>query len=155
MAAQPPVLEFVLRITADLEPPVEQGTWDGQRRRIVPINGGRVEGPRFKGRILPGGADWQTLSTTDGLSRLEARYVLQHEDGTVVGVTNRGVRRGPAEVMARLAAGERVEPAAYYFRASPEFDAPPGPHRWLSESTFVCAGARWPDAVELDIWRVL
>ena len=28
-----PHLEFALRITAALEPPIEQGTWDGQRRR--------------------------------------------------------------------------------------------------------------------------
>ena len=150
-----PGLEFELRITAALEPPIEQGTWDGQRRRIVPVNGGTVEGPRFKGLIMPGGADWQTLSTTDGLTGLHARYTLRHDDGSVVGVINRGVRRGPAEVMAKLAAGERVNPAAYYFRASPEFETPPGPHRWLSESTFVCVGKRWPDAVELDIYRVL
>lgn len=152
--SQAPELEFALRITAALETPIEQGTWDGQRRRIVPVNGGTVEGPRFKGVIVPGGADWQSLSATDGLTSLHARYTLRHEDGTIVGVINRGVRRGPAEVMAKLAAGERVDPGAYYFRASPEFEAPPGPHRWLSESTFVCVGKRWPDAVELDIWRV-
>jgi hypothetical protein len=28
-------------------------------RRIIGIRGGRVEGPKRKGRILPGGADWQ------------------------------------------------------------------------------------------------
>ena len=151
----PPGLEFAFRVTAALEPPIEQGTWEGLRRRIVPINGGTVEGPRFKGRILPGGADWQTLSTDDGLSRLAARYAIQHEDGTVIAVTNRGLRRGPPEVMAKLAAGERIDPSAYYFRASPEFEAPPGPHRWLSESTFVCVGKRWPDAVELEMWRVV
>ena len=152
---QPPGLEFAFRITADLEPPIEQGTWEAQRRRIVPINGGKVEGERFTGLILPGGADWQTLSTEDGLSRLEARYAIQHDDGTVVAVTNRGLRRGPPEVMARLAAGERVDPAEYYFRSCPEFEAPPGPHRWLSESLFLCVGKRWPDRVELEIWRVV
>lgn len=152
--SEAPGLEFELRLTAALEPPIEQGTWDGQRRRIVPVNGGTVDGPRFKGVIMPGGADWQTLGATDGLTTLHARYTLRHEDGTIVGVINRGVRRGPAEVMARLAAGERVDPSAYYFRASPEFEAPPGPHRWLSESTFVCVGKRWPNKVELDIWRV-
>lgn len=151
----PPELEFAFKVVAALEPPIEQGTWDGLRRRIVPINGGTVEGPRFKGKIAPGGADWQTLAASDGLSALDARYTLQHEDGTIVGVVNRGVRRGPPEVMARLAAGEWVDPVAYYFRASPMFDAPPGPHRWLSESTFVCVGKRWPDSVELEMWRVL
>jgi hypothetical protein len=150
-----PGLIFELRITAALSAPIEQGTWDGLRRRIVPIVAGAVEGPRFKGRILPGGADWQTLRTDDGLTQAYARYSLEHEDGTVVGVTNPGIRRGPSEVMAKLAAGETVDPSAYYFRTSPQFEAPPGPHRWLAENTFVCVGKRWPASVELDVYRVL
>jgi hypothetical protein len=151
----PPGLALEFSIRATLGPPIEQGTWDGLRRRIVPILAGTVEGPRFRGRILPGGADWQALREADGLTQVYARYSLQHEDGTIVGVINPGVRRGPAEVMARLAAGETVDPSAYYFRASPQFEAPPGPHRWLAESTFVCVGKRWPASVELDIHRVL
>ncbi len=150
-----PGLEFELRATVTLGPVIEQGTWDGLRRRIVPITGGTVEGPRFTGKVLPGGADWQSLGAADGLTQIYARYTLQHDDGTLVGVINPGVRRGPADVMARLAAGETVDPAAYYFRASPQFEVRPGPHRWLAENTFVCVGKRWPASVELDVYRVL
>jgi hypothetical protein len=117
--------------------------------------GGQVEGPRFKGVILPGGADWQALRIGDGNTQLCARYTLRHEDGTLVSVINTGVRRGPAEVMARLAAGERVDPSLYYFRASPQFDVQPGPHGWLMENTFVCTGRRWPQSVGLDVYQVL
>lgn len=145
-----PGLELEFRVTATLGPVIEQGTWDGLRRRIVPITGGTVDGSRFKGRVLTGGADWQTLSTADGLTQIYARYTLQHDDGAIISVINPGIRRGPADVMARLAAGEVVDPAAYYFRASPQFEAPPGPHRWLAENTFVCVGKRWPTSVELD-----
>ena len=63
--------------------------------------------------------------------------------------------RGPPEVMARLAAGERVDPASYYFRASPQFEVQPGPHDWLARNVFLCTGKRWPDAVHLDIFKVL
>ncbi len=72
-----------------------------------------------------------------------------------MGVINPGVRRGPPDVMGRLAAGEMVDPSSYYFRATPQFEVAPGPHRWLSENAFVCAGMRWPDAVEIDVYRVL
>ena len=65
------------------------------------------------------------------------------------------MRRGPAEVLSKLAAGEKVDPSLYYFRASPQFDVQPGPHGWLMENTFVCAGKRWPQSVELDIYQVL
>ena len=150
-----PGLEFVFRLVATLDAPLEQGTYDGQRKRIVPITGGTVDGPRFKGVVLNGGADWQTLRVSDGNTQIYARYTLKHEDGTLVSVINPGVRRGPAEVMARLAAGEVVDPTLYYFRASPQFEVKPGPHGWLMENTFVCVGKRWPDSVELDYYRVL
>lgn len=150
-----PGLEFVFRATVSLGAPLEQGVYDGGRKRIIPILSGTVEGPRFKGVVLPGGADWQSLRTTDGNTQIYARYTLKHDDGTIVSVVNPGVRRGPAEVMARLAAGETVDPALYYFRASPQFDVQPGPHGWLMENTFVCVGKRWPDAVDLDFYRVL
>ena len=150
-----PALEFVFRIVTTLGPPLDQGTYDGHRRRIIPILGGAVEGPGFKGLVLEGGADWQSVRTEDGVATIHALSTLQHEDGTVVSMINRGVRRGPPEVMAMLAAGERVDPTAYYFRSSPQFEVQPGPHGWLAQNLFLCVGARWPEAVHLDIFKVL
>ena len=150
-----PALELAFRMSVTLGPPIEQGAYDNQRHRIIPILSGVIEGPRFSGRVFPGGADWQTVQVSDGTARIYARYTLQHDDGTIVSVINPGVRRGPAEVLARVGAGETVDPALYYFRTSPQFETSPGPHRWLMENTFVCVGARWPQAVALDIYRVL
>ena len=153
--AMAPELEFEFRMRVQVGAPLEQGTWDGERRRVIPIVGGTFEGPRFSGVVLPGGADWQSVRVSDGLARLEARYMLRHDDGTLVTVFNRGIRRGPPEVMARLAAGEVVDPSLYYFRATPQFEVQDGPHRWLAENVFVCQGQRRPDLVELEIFRVL
>ncbi len=150
-----PGLEFVFSATVTLGAILEQGTYDGARRRIVPITGGTVEGPRFKGVVLPGGADWQSLRVGDGNTQIYARYTLRHDDGTIVSIVNPGVRRGPPDVMAKLAAGQVVDPASYYFRASPQFDVQPGPHGWLMENTFVCVGKRWPASVALDFYLVL
>jgi hypothetical protein len=150
-----PELDFVFRMTVTVDTPLELGVYDNQRKRIVPITGGVVEGPRFTGIVLPGGADWQALRVGDGNTQVYARYTLRHEDGTLVSVVNAGVRRGPAEVLAKLAAGEMVDPSLYYFRASPQFDVQPGPHGWVMENTFVCVGKRWPQSVELDIYQVL
>ena len=150
-----PRLEFEFRIRATLGAPIEQGIWEERRRRIIPILGGTVAGARFNGLVLPGGADWQTIRLGDGAAQIFARYTLQHEDGAVVGVINPGVRRGPPEVMARLAGGEVVDPSSYYFRTTPQFEAPPGPHQWLADNAFVCVGKRWPEAVEIDVYRVL
>ncbi len=56
--------------------------------------------------------------------------------------------------MPRLAAGERVDPALYYFRASPRFTVFPDSAPLADENTFVCVGNRWPDSVEMEMWAV-
>jgi hypothetical protein len=151
----PPALEFEFRMRVQIGAPLDQGTWDGERRRIMPIVGGTFAGPRFSGTVLPGVADWQ-LVQRDRRRRpprraLHAAARRRH----LVTVLNRGVRRGPPEVMARLAAGEAIEPSLYYFRTTPRFEVQGGPHRWLADNVFVCQGQRWPDVVELEIFRVL
>lgn len=137
-------LAFEARITVGA--PLEVGDTLRGRRRVIPITGGKFEGPRIRGRVLPGGSDWQFVRP-DGLAELEARYVLEADDGTLITVFNRALRHGPEEVMNRLAAGEQVEPGSYYFRTSFIFDAPEGIHDWLNRSIFIGAAERYPDCV--------
>ena len=80
-------------------------------RRVVNILGGWFRGERLAGRVRPGGADWQTVGD-DGAARLDARYTLETDGGALVQVTSQGLRHGPPEVLARLAAGEAVDPGA-------------------------------------------
>ncbi|MDB5439042.1 MAG: hypothetical protein JWM33_1469 [Caulobacteraceae bacterium] len=149
----PPGLTFAFAAHVQLGPIQEFGVVESVKRRFIPIVGGRFEGPNISGEVLPGGGDWQGIGE-GGLTQVLARYSLKAKDGTVIGITNPGVRRGPAEVIAKLAAGEMVDPSLYYFRASPVFEVAPGPHRWLAENTFVCVGKRWPTEVELEIFQV-
>ena len=57
---------------------------------------------------------------SDGVTILEARYVLRTSDGAVV--NNVGLRRDPPDAMARLARGEAVDPALIYFRTAFRFE---------------------------------
>lgn len=145
--------EFLCRIRVALEPARELGETPLGRRRIVAIAGGEFEGPRFSGRVLPGGADWQ-LVRADGVAYLDARYTLQTHDGALVYVRNRGYRHGPPEVMARLARGEPVEPGAYYQRATPWFETAAPSYAWLNRSVCVATGWREPQAVVQDFYLV-
>jgi hypothetical protein len=148
-----PELEFVFEARVKVDPPMILGEASGVQRRIVPILGGQVEGPRFRGKVLPFGADWQAVRG-DGLTQVLARYVIQAEDGTLISVVNQGVRRASPETIRRLLAGEPVDPALVYFRAVPTFEVDPGPHGWLAENVFVTAGKRRPDAVEIRFYLV-
>jgi Protein of unknown function (DUF3237) len=149
----PPPLEWVFSAKVTLAPPVERGTVDGQRKRFIAITGGEVTGPKLTGVVLPGGGDWQSIHA-DGLTELDARYSLKANDGTVIAVTNPGVRVASPEVIKRIAAGEDVDPALYYFRTTPRFDVADGPHEWLRRSAFVARGIRKPDHVLIEFFRV-
>lgn len=153
MAPRVPSLEFVCQADVRVAEPLELGQVSGRRKRVIPILGGEVSGPRLTAEVLAGGADWQAIGS-DGVTEVLARYTLRAEDGALISVTNRGVRRGPPEVMRRLVAGETVDPALYYFRATPVFEVGAGPHQWLMQSVFVCTGARWPDRVVLHFFVV-
>jgi hypothetical protein len=148
-----PRLEPLMDLTVNLAPPWLVGTVTTGERRIVPIAGGRFEGARLRGEILPGGADWQ-IAATDGTAMLEARYTLKTEDGALIYVRNVGVRHGPAEVLAAIARGEEVDPSKYYFRASPVFETGAERYAWLNRLVAVCSGVRTRDAVLLNFYAV-
>ena len=148
-----PSLELAFEARVRVDPPLTLGEAGGRKRRIVPIVGGRVEGPRLSGEILAGGADWQAIRP-DGVTEVLARYVIRADDGAMISVVNQGIRRASEPVIRRLLAGEAVDPALVYFRAAPTFEVGAGPHSWLTESLFVSAGVRRPDSVEIRFYIV-
>jgi Protein of unknown function (DUF3237) len=148
-----PVLAPVFTATVFVGLPQEKGIIDGKRTRFIPITGGTVSGPRLTGKILIGGGDWQAIHA-DGLTEILARYTMQAVDGTMIGIVNPGVRVANPDVVQRLAAGELVDPALYYFRTSPVFEVAAGSHDWLRRKVFVGHGTRRPDSVELAIYQV-
>jgi hypothetical protein len=151
--APAPSLEFAFSVKATLAAPVELGEVSGGRRRFIAITGGTVDGPMLKGTVLASGGDWQSIMP-GGLTKVEARYFLKATDGTVIEVTNPGVRVASAEVTEKLAKGEKVDPSAYYFRTTPHFDVKAGAHEWMGRSAFVARGVRMPDHVMIDFYLV-
>jgi hypothetical protein len=149
-----PGLEFIYEAEGALDAPIAIGEAPDGTRRVIPIvGGGRVEGPRIRGALLGNAADWQ-LTRPDGVTVADAMYALKTDDGTIIQIRNRGLRHGPPDVMARLGAGETVDPAEYYFRTVPEFIAPVGRYDWLNRSIFICSGARFARSIKLWVWRV-
>ena len=143
-----PGLTFVFEARVQVGAPVAVGGG-----RMIPIIGGTFEGAQMRGVVLAGGADWQRIRP-DGVVELEARYVIETDSGVRIGVTNRGYRHGPKEVLERLARGEAVAPSEYYFRALPTFDVESGPLDWMTRTLFICTGERHPALVVIRVWAV-
>ncbi len=151
-----PKLEFVFEISVQVTPGKIQEVGETGKgiRRIVPITGGTFEGPNIKGIIVAGGYDWQLLRS-DHVSEIEARYILQTDDGALITIVNKGLRHGPAEVMKRIALGEAVNADEYYFRSIPVFETGAQQYHWLMKNIFIATGIRKPDKVLIQVWKIL
>jgi hypothetical protein len=148
-----PGLDFVFGLKARLGELVVIGETPEGLRRMIPIVDGTFDGPNVHGTVLGGGADWQFVRN-DRVTVAEATYLLRTADGVPIQVRNRGFRHGPAEVIQRLADGDEVDPAEYYFRTTPTFLVAPGPYDWLNRDVFVATGARHARSIELWFYRV-
>lgn len=146
--------EFLFDLHILAAAPVELGPATGATRRVVAITGGRFEGPKLKGRVLPGGADWIT-ALADGSMLLDVRLMLETDDGARLGMAYTGMRRGPPEVLARLARGEAVDPALYYFRTAGRFETAAEPYRWLADHIILATGRRLPEGPVYQVYRLL
>src|ERR1700686_2626402 len=100
-----PQLEFIFAAHVTVDPVLNLGDVGKGGRRIVPITGGDFSGPDIRGKVLPGGADWQGFPN-GRKADLEARYTLRTDDGALIYVRSHALRHGPPSVIAALAAGQ-------------------------------------------------
>jgi hypothetical protein len=152
-ALAPPTLRHVCDLYVDLDPIKELGPGQAGQRRIIPIIGGRVEGPALNGRILNVGADWQTI-WANGVAELVARYAFETDDGAVIEIRNYGYRHGPAEVVAALARGEEVDPATYYMRTTAQLETGDPRYDWVNKTMFAGVGARLAGQVVISLYAL-
>jgi len=151
--SEPPALKFVMRLSVEVAAPMELGEIDGVKKRVIPIAGGSFEGPNIKGKVIPGGADWQ-YTRPDGVAVLEARYTLRTDGGSLISVVNRGFRHGVPGLAAMIASGRKVPRSEYYFVTSPVFEASDEGLAWLTKAVFVGEAERQADRVVVDVWQV-
>ena len=123
-------------------------------RRIGLVAGGMFVGPKLRGKVLPGGADWIVVRP-DGVTTLDVRLVLETDDGAAVGMTYRGLRHGPADVIDKVNRGEPVDPSTYYFRTAVAFETAAVKYAWLNSAIFVGTGDRKPSGPVYGVFEVL
>lgn len=148
-----PTLRHVADLTVELGPLRELGAGRGGQRRIIPIVGGRVEGPEINGKILNVGADWQTVHD-GGVAFLDTRYAMETDDGAVIEIINQGFRHGPADVLAALARGDDVPADAYYMRTAARLETGDPRYAWVNKTMFVGTGTRQASSVVVSLFAV-
>ena len=143
----------IFTIHAELAPMLHFGRTPYGERRVIGILGGMVRGPKLNGRVLPGGADWQIVRG-DGAADIQARYTIESEAGARILVSSDGLRYGPPAVLERLARGDNVDPALYYFRTVMRFETADPSVDWLNRILALARGQREANAVRLDVYEV-
>jgi hypothetical protein len=146
--------EPIFCVRAELADILHLGKTPYGERRVINILGGRVEGPKLSGTILPGGADWQVIRA-DGAAHIEARYTIRADGGGDILVSSEGIRHGPPEVLAALMRGDNVDPSLYYFRTVMRFETGAPGLDWLNRILALARGKRDKNAVILDVYEVL
>src|SRR5213593_5011712 len=132
---------LLMMLQVFVSPPQKLGAVPHGTRIIAPITSGSFEGPRLRGKVLPGGGDW-TLLRADGVLELDLRITLETDDGALINMSSFGFRHGPPEVLAALARGESVDPSKYYFRTAPRFETSAAQYGFLKRLIAISWGDR-------------
>ena len=141
-----PELEFALQLKVTIGEAYGIDNTQHGKRTIIPITGGTFEGPKLKGTIINGGADYQL--NTETRTELEAIYCIRTDDGINIHVRNKGI----------IYNGKDTEGnPTFYFRAAPTFEAPAdSKYAWLNNALFVCTPEWRQDfkGIILNVWKV-
>ena len=138
-AQETPQLEFAMQLKVTIGEAYSCGETQHGERIVIPITGGTFEGPKLKGTILSGGADYQLVNKTLKRTELEAIYCIKTDDGVCIHIRNRGI----------ISDG--------YFKCTPQFEAPAdSKYAWLNNALFVCS-PDWTQqfqGIVLNVWMV-
>jgi len=136
-------VDFLFRLDAAVgePPPVPVPNGPYGTRLIVTASGGKFEGPRLRGRIVPGpGSEWATLCQ-DGSLRADVRLLLETDDGAAILMTYLGVGRLDAE-------------QGGWIRTAPLFQTGDERYAWLNEIQAVGIGEPSGSGVVYDVYAL-
>ena len=126
--------EYLMELLLDGEPLVDTGHY-----RIAPLAGGSFAGPRLRGEVLPGGADW--ITQVSGHSSLDVRITLLTDDGAHIYMTYRGI--------------VKQDGSDTYWRITPSFHTAADQYDWLNHLVCVGKNKQVQGKIAYDVWRIL
>ncbi|WP_434309147.1 DUF3237 domain-containing protein [Hominifimenecus sp. rT4P-3] len=144
--------KLVFSLSVDCAPALEVGKNDEGCLFVIPITGGTFSGDGMgegiRGKILPGGADWNTRYGVHApeqvdASRVFAKYLIQTDDGVLIHVENEGFKSWKP--------GEQTK-----IVTNPRFQVQAGKYGWLNYGVYVGSlqGREDKSGVEINIYRM-
>ena len=138
--------------------PMGRSPWTS--RRIGYVTGGRFEGPRLSGDILPGGGNWSTSGEiAPGVSAgtFDARVIWKTDDGALIYVTYTGrsvISDAVAAAFRDPARADQVAVSDYYIRIAPVFETADPRYAWLNGVLAVGCGHRTTTGIRHSVFAV-
>ncbi|OYU15354.1 MAG: hypothetical protein CFE37_06290 [Alphaproteobacteria bacterium PA4] len=121
-----------LTVAVDWKGIIDTGSNANGRRRFAPVAGGRFEGERLSGSVLPGGSDW-VFNRPDSAMIVDVRLPLRTDDGAMLSLAYRGVMRATPEAMARFGRGASLAADEYQLRTIASFETGDPRYLWLND----------------------
>lgn len=157
-----PRLEFAMEVRLSF-PTVQMipNTPMGGNRGAVYVTEGTFEGPRLRGKAVPHSGGDYAYFRPDDVAMLDARYMLEEEDGTLILLNNKGFLWGrKPDTMEKLRdwafnGGPPVPHEEYYLRSNPTFETSIGKHDWLTKHVFIGVGERRSDGNRLRYYALV
>ena len=146
--------DFLFTLQQLSSPILSTGSSKIGERKVINVLGGSFVGPKLRGDVMPIGGNWIWV-TPDGVYNLDGRLTLRTYDGAGIYLRYTGYRRGLADVLGRLDAGEDIDPEKYYMRISLLFETGDTRYQWLNSILAIGVGQRKPDGPLYHVHAIL
>ncbi|MDY7547720.1 DUF3237 domain-containing protein [Glaciimonas sp. CA11.2] len=123
------------------------------RRIIAPVDGGRFEGDRLRGEVLPDGADWVRFRS-DGVMEIDVRTTLKTSDDALIFLRYRGLAHASPENMQRFIQRETQPYENVYARTSLTFETEAPQYAWLNKVIAVANGTRTDTGPMYEVFEI-
>ncbi len=151
-----PNLTHLFTMRASLGTRLDGGDGPLGRRGFNAASGGEFAGARLRGVVMAGSADWM-LIRKDGAIVVDARTILQTDDGATIHMTYAGRAVFPADLLTDVRDPARrhlLDPARYYFRTTPLFETGTPAYAWLNDVVCVASGRLTEQGLDYQVFQV-
>lgn len=144
-------LQHLYYVEVSCDMPSFLGKVDEGVEAIIPISGGRFEGKKLRGNILPVGSDWNVVKLgTKIRSHVSTRYMLSTDDNENISLFTDGRLVMPYGSLFKVLSNNKDAANAYYFRQHLCFTTESEAYDWLNDKIgFAVIGASMKQGIKV------